>query len=167
MAQGRITSVADMTGNMSKLERQVRTEEEAKQKAVPRTKPKPVMVLNKVERKLFNKIVKLNDNFTEADSINLSMLVSSLYNYDELKQAIQELNVFDEDRGALERRSLAYDKTIQQHLSALSISLTQRMRMMNDLTKIKIEEKKLEQMNQQNNQAVNPLMALLEDDDDE
>ncbi|MBG9470142.1 hypothetical protein ABE55_27240 [Bacillus thuringiensis] len=163
MAQGRITSVADMTGNMSKMERQVRKEEEAKQKAIPRTKPKPVMTLNRIEKKLFNKIVKLNDNFTEADSINLSMLVTSLHNYDELKQAIQELNVFDEDRGALERRALAYDKTIQQHLSALSISLTQRMRMMNDLTKIKIEEKKLEAMDNQNKPAeANPLLAILE-----
>lgn len=116
---------------------------------------------------MFNKFVKLNDNFTESDSTSLSLLVSSLYAYEELKQAIQDTDILDDSRGGLERRALAYDKALQQHMSALSISLSQRMKMMNDMAKTMIEEKKLEQMNQQNIQAVNPLMALLEDDDDE
>ncbi|WHY28108.1 hypothetical protein [Bacillus wiedmannii] len=167
MAQGRITPVAEMTGKMGKLAREVRTKVEAEMKSAPRTKPKPVIVLNKTEKRMFNKFVKLNDNFTESDSTSLSLLVSSLYAYEELKQAIQDTDILDDSRGGLERRALAYDKALQQHMSALSISLSQRMKMMNDMAKTMIEEKKLEQMNQQNIQAVNPLMALLEDDDDE
>ncbi len=158
-------SVNQMSMKMSKLERETRATIEAELTAAPKTKPKPVMILNKAEKKLFNKFVKLNDNFTEADSISLSMLTKSLYSYTELMMAAEELDIFDDARGSLERRALAYDKAVQQHMAALSISLTQRLRMANDMAKVMIEEKKLANMEAQNNQAVNPLMALLEDDD--
>jgi len=158
-------SVDQMSMKMSKDARLARQEAEAKVAAMSRTKPKPVMVLNKAEKKLFNKFVKLNDNFTEADSSALTLLTVSLYSYEELTLAARELDIFDDARGSLERRALAYDKAVQQHMAALSISLTQRLRMANDMAKVMIEEKKLANLEAQNTNTVNPLLAILEDDD--
>lgn len=80
---------------------------------------------------------------------------------------LEELEIFDELSVDLEKRIHAYERSIIAHMKDLCIPLSQRLRLSNDIAKLMIEEKKLEQMNQQNNQAINPLMALLEEDDDE
>lgn len=48
----------------------------------------------------------------------------------------------------------------------LCIPLSQRFRLANDLAKVMIEEKKLAQMNAEGIQTVNPVLALLEDDNE-
>lgn len=167
MAQGRITPLNQMTSHLTKTEIAVRKQIEAKVAQQPVTKPKPIFDLNKTEKKLFNKYIKLNDSFTEADSTSLSLLVSSMYDYNEIREAIRNINVLDERRIVLERRLMAYDKAITSHMIALSIPLTQRLRLANDMAKVMIEEKKLEQMSNDNKaQEVNPLLALLEEDDE-
>jgi flagellar biosynthesis chaperone FliJ len=162
MAQGRITPVGLMTSKMSKLEKQVRTQMEAEVNYTTPKKPKPTVTLTKEERKLFNRFVKLNDSFTEADSTSLSLLTTALYRYEQIKEALSTMDIFDERNITMERRMLAYDKAISQHMTALSIPLTQRLRMSNDLAKVMIEEKKLEQMNGQAMPEVNPALAILD-----
>ncbi|MED1565334.1 hypothetical protein [Bacillus paramycoides] len=158
-------SVSQMTRKISKAEKQAREEMERKLVRNLQSKPEAWLSMNKKELEVFNKLTKLNENFTEADSISLSMLASSLYNYEELSAAARELDIYDEARGSLERRTLAYDKAVQQHMAALSIPLSQRLRLSNEMAKLMIEEKKLANMEAQNTQTINPLLALLEDDD--
>lgn len=167
MAQGRITSVNNMTANISKDERKAREKAENEVKNIGIGAPEPVMVLNDMELTIFDKYVSLNDSFNSADSTALTLLVKSLYRYIEIDQAIGELDVLDDRRAGLIRQASTYDKAVQQHSSALSISLTSRLRMANDMAKVMIEEKKLANMEAEKVQAVNPLLALLEDDDDE
>lgn len=158
-------SVRQMTRKISKAEKQAREEMERKLVRNLQSKPEAWLSMNKKELAIFNKLTTLNENFTEADSVSLSMLASSLYSYEELSAAARELDIFDEARSGLERRALAYNKAIQQHMAALSIPLSQRLRMANDMAKVMIEEKKLEQMNGKQNLPENPLLALLKEVD--
>ncbi|MFD4863668.1 hypothetical protein, partial [Streptomyces atratus] len=117
-------SVNTMSRKMSKLEIQARTETEAKVADMAPSKPKPMSPLSKEQRKIFNRYVKLNDSFNEADSTSLTLLTRSMHRYMEIQEAIDTLDVADERNVQLERRALAYDKAISQHMTALSIPLT-------------------------------------------
>jgi hypothetical protein len=126
-------------------------------------KPKPVITLSKEEKKAFNRLAKLNDSFNEADSKSLTILTRSLYRYSLLNDVLNDLDPLDEQSASLERRIHAYDKAITTHMSLLNIPLTQRLRMANDMAKVMIEEKKLEQMeNSAQPKEINPLLAVLE-----
>lgn len=166
MAQGRMTPIAQMTRKVSKLEREMRTQLENEVYTMASKKPKPIVTMSKAEKKIFSKYSKLNDSFNEADSTSLSLLTKSLYRYNALQEVLCMLDITDERCSDLERRMLNFDKTICQHMTALSIPLTQRLRMSNELAKVLIEEKKLEQMNNPTRVEVNPLLALLGDDDE-
>ncbi|MEM4997892.1 hypothetical protein [Priestia megaterium] len=162
MAQGRVTSVSKMTAKISKDERKSREIAEKQVETIGNGTPEPVMPLNESELTIFEKYVSLNDSFNAADSTALTLLVKSLYRYTEIDQAIGELDVMDENRPSLIRQVSTYDKAIQQHSAALSLSLTARLRMANDMAKVMIEEKKLANMEAPQVQEVNPLLAVLE-----
>ncbi|WP_394547556.1 hypothetical protein [Priestia aryabhattai] len=162
MAKGHISTVDNLSRKISKDERNARKMAENEIKAVGIGTPEPIMPLNDAEQKLFDKYIELNDSFNAADSTALTLLVNSMYMYTELMLTAKELPVTDEDRASLERRALAFDKAVQQHAASLSISLTSRLRMANDMAKVMIEEKKLANMEAQPVQEVNPLLAILE-----
>lgn len=160
-------SVDQVRQKMSKADREARKEAEKLVVTNVKTKPKAYPFVNKPMKRIFNKLIKLNENFTESDSMSLSMLTKSLYRYELLNTELEELEILDERAVDLEKRIHAYERSITAHMKDLCIPLSQRLRLSNDIAKLMIEEKKLEQMNQQNNQAINPLMALLEEEDDE
>ncbi|MFE0564656.1 hypothetical protein ACFW1D_19425 [Priestia megaterium] len=162
MARGHISTVDNLSMKISKDEKIARKMAENEIKSIGIGTPEPIMPLNDAEQKLFDKYVELNDSFNAADSTALTLLVNSMYVYTELMLAAKELPVTDEDRASLERRALAFDKAVQQHAASLSISLTSRLRMANDMAKVMIEEKKLANMEGQPVQEVNPLLAILE-----
>ncbi|MEJ9302014.1 hypothetical protein ABEW33_23380 [Priestia megaterium] len=155
-------SLENMTRNLTKEQRKQREIAENEVKALGKSNPEPVTAMNEVELQIFEKYANLNDSFNEFDSTSLSLLVNSLYQYNELNRAIKELDIFDDRRAGLVRQVATYDKAVQQHASALSLSLTQRLRMANDMAKIAIEEKKLANMEAPQVQEVNPLLAVLE-----
>lgn len=155
-------SVSEMTAKISKIEQKERENAEKYVQAMGKSKPEPVIPMNDTELKIFEKYATLNDSFNEFDSTSLSLLVKSLFHYNEINQAIGELDVLDDRRPSLVRQLSTFEKSIQQHSAALSIPLTNRLRMANDMAKVAIEEKKLEQMNNQQPQEVNPLLAILE-----
>jgi len=155
-------SIHDMTRKTSKLEKQVRADMEVKVNAMAPKKPKSVIKLSKEEKKTFNKYVKLNDTFKEADSTSLSILVRCMYRYSLLNDALNGLDPLDERTVSLERRIHAYDKQIVLHMNLLCIPLSQRLKMANDMAKVEIEQKKMEQMNGNKPPEVNPLLTLLD-----
>ena len=168
MPQGRITPYSQMTGNMSKLERQVRKQLEEEEAKKPKTTPKPAFHMSKIEGKIFKNLAKLNENFTEADGYSLSMLTKSMCRYNRLNARLDELDPTDEQCISLEKRIHAYDKSMNLHMTSLCIPFNQRIRLSNEMAKLIIEEKKLEQLEQNNKpQEVNPLLALLMENDDE
>ncbi|MDA1906036.1 hypothetical protein PDK24_09455 [Bacillus cereus] len=158
-------SVGQMTRKISKAEKQAREEMERKLVGNLQSKPEAWLSMNKKELVTFNKLAKLNENFTEADSISLSMLTKSMYRYHLLNSRLEELDALDECSVDIEKRIRAYEKSIITHMTALCIPLSQRLRLSNEMAKLMIEEKKLEQMNGAVVQEVNPLLTLLEDDD--
>ncbi|MGG0590529.1 hypothetical protein ABEY80_11855 [Priestia megaterium] len=162
MARGHISTVDNLSRKISKDEKNARKMAENEINSIGIGTPEPIMPLNDAEQKLFDKYVELNDSFNAADSTALTLLVNSMYVYTELILAAKELPVTDEDRASLERRALAFDKAVQQHAASLSISLTNRLRMANDMAKVMIEEKKLANMEAPQVQEVNPLLAVLE-----
>ncbi|WP_227256016.1 hypothetical protein [Bacillus thuringiensis] len=162
-----VKSIDQVKQKMSKSDRAIKTEVQSQVVTNIKTKPKAYSFVSKPMKRIFNKLVKLNENFTESDSMSLSMLTKSLYRYELLNNQLEELEVFDELSVDLEKRIHAYERSITAHMKDLCIPLSQRLRLSNDIAKLMIEEKKLEQMNQQNKQETNPLLALLEEDDDE
>ncbi|WP_281976062.1 hypothetical protein [Halobacillus litoralis] len=154
-------SVSQMTSHISKAERDARKEAED-QVVNNHTVPKVYDNLNKEERKVFHRLKKYNDNFTEADSISLNMVSMYIIMWSQLKEAHNELDIMDERLAGLERRITAIDKQINQHMTALCIPLNARLKLANDLAKTMIEEKKLEQMEGTKEFPVNPLDAVLE-----
>ncbi|WP_338705248.1 hypothetical protein [Priestia aryabhattai] len=155
-------SVSEMTAKISKIEQKERENAEKQVKALGKSVPEPVTAMNDIELTIFEKYAALNDNFNEFDSTALSLLVNSLYQYNELNVAIKELDILDDRRAGLVRQQATYDKAIQQHATALSLSLTNRLRMANEMAKVAIEEKKLANMEAPQVQEVNPLLAVLE-----
>ena len=152
-----------MTRKISKLEKQTRQDMEEKVNNMAPKKPKPIFNLSKEEKKVFRKYVKLNDTFNEADSTSLSILARSMYRYTVLSDALNDLDPLVEQTVSLERRIHAYDKAIVLHMNLLCIPLSQRLKMANDMAKVEIEQKKLEQMNGNKLPEVNPLLELLND----
>ncbi|MBD7937028.1 hypothetical protein H9655_08290 [Cytobacillus sp. Sa5YUA1] len=166
MARGVRTSTNQLKMKASKA--QIAAREQAEELVVTNaTKPKASPMLTSEERKMFNKLKKRNDNYTESDSESLNLLAQYLTMWYNLKQHYNALDVFDERSADIERRMIALDKQIAAHMSALAIPLSQRFRLANDMAKVMIEERKLQQMEVEKRQEVNPLLALLEDDDDE
>lgn len=157
-------SVKEMSMKMSKAEIAAREKMEA-EIVTNQTFPKASTMLSKAEKKVFSKLKRYNDNFTEADSTSLNMLAQYIDIWNRLKEAHNALDITDERSADIEKRMTAIDKQIAQHMTALCIPLSQRLRLSNELAKVMIEQQKLEQMNQA--QTVNPLLAMLEDDDDE
>lgn len=155
-------SVKQMTRKISKAERKAREEAEAQVVTNLQSKPEPQGRLNESQRIIFDNIVKLNDSFTIADSISLTMLVRAIYRYNILNDVLYKLDLLDEQAASLEKRIHAYDKSIMAHMNLLCIPLNQRLRLANDMARLAIEEKKLEEANNQQPIEENPLWKVLE-----
>ncbi|PFX73751.1 hypothetical protein COL39_13025 [Bacillus cereus] len=154
--------VAQVKQKMSKSDRAIRQQTEDKV-VTNNTKPKPASFLNKDASKVFHKLKKLNDNFTEGDSHSLSLLARNIYRYTLLNVQLDEMDVLDEESINLEKRIHAYEKAIHQNMVELCIPLSQRLKLANDMAKTLIEEKKLEAMNNKPVQEGNPLLSLLKE----
>ncbi|MDF2015555.1 hypothetical protein [Priestia megaterium] len=155
-------SIANNKQKMSKEERKMREEAEERIANQVKTPPKPTGTLKEAQKSLFDNYVKLNDNFSESDSTSLTALTRSVHRQNVLIERLEELDELDEKALELERRIHAYERSIVQQMTLLCIPLNQRLRMASDMAKTMIEEKKLEQMNEQQPQEVNPLLAILE-----
>ena len=155
-------SVNQMTRKISKAERKAREEAEAKVVTNLQSKPEPQGILNESQQIIFDNIVELNDNFTIADSISLTMLVRAIYRYNTLNDVLHKLDPLEEQAASLEKRIHAYDKSIMAHMNLLCIPLNQRLRLANDMARLAIEEKKLEEANNQQPIEENPLWEVLE-----
>ncbi|KAB3546353.1 hypothetical protein F9231_00500 [Bacillus safensis] len=93
----------------------------------------------------------------------MNLLAQFLFIWSRLKQAHNEFRIEDEAAISLEKRMISIDKQINQHMVVLCIPLSQRLQLANDMAKVMIEERKLKQMNNQNQQPVNPLLTLLDE----
>jgi hypothetical protein len=134
------------------------------------TKPKAneIVKSNGTMNKMFNRIRKLNEHFTEADSIALNTLIFNLYIKTQNEQKLISIDLDDENYTPYLIRLEKINKQINESMKQLCLPLNSRMSLANDMAKIMIEEKKLQQIEQQNKpQEINPILALLEADDDE
>ncbi|CAH0208128.1 hypothetical protein SRABI84_02070 [Peribacillus simplex] len=162
MARGVRTSVDQLKRKVSKAELAVRAETEELM-VTNQTSPKASPLLNAEERKIFNKLKKRNDTYTENDSESLNLLSQYLHMWTKLKQAHNEFDIFDERASEFEKRMIAIDKQIAVHMSQLCIPLSQRFRLANDMAKVTIEEMKLAQMEKDSQpKEVNPILQLLD-----
>ena len=129
------------------------------------TKPKMNEVTrnNAAVKKVFNQLKKYNDHYTEADSIALNTLAFNLYMKTTHESALEGLHILDDNYERFLMRIEKFSKQINESMKQLAIPLNARYSLANDMAKVMIEEKKLQQMEQQNQpQAVNPLLAVLE-----
>ena len=96
MAQEKL--LANSRRNLSQAQRNAR--QEAEQLVVTnQTRPKPNEVTRKYPamRKLFNQLKKINDHFTEADSIALNTLVFNLHLKVRHEDEIAMLDILDDN----------------------------------------------------------------------
>lgn len=105
-------------------------------------------------KKLFNKIKKYSEYFSESDSDDLNTLVFNLYlkeQQEEKMLTIDESEQLDENYERILLRLDKIDKKIDTARKNLGLSMNARLRMANDLAKIMLEQKKIEKMGVQNN----------------
>ncbi|WP_028393618.1 hypothetical protein [Bacillus cihuensis] len=164
MAQEKL--LANSRRNLSAAQRSAR--QEAEQLVVTNaTKPK----MNEVTKnhapmlKLFNQLKKVNDHFTEADSIALNTLVFNLHMKVKHEDEVVKLDMLDDNYERFMIRLEKFNKQINESMKQLCIPLNARLSLANDMAKVMIEEKKLEQMQTESVPTVNPLLVILEDDD--
>jgi len=158
-------SVNNMTRKISKEERKERQKAEEMVVNAVKTPPKPVGNLKEAQKALFDDYVKLNDNFSESDSTSLTALARSVHRQNVLIERLEELDELDERALEIERRIHAYERSIVQQMNLLCIPLNQRLKLAHDVAKLAIEERKLANTEAENLPTVNPLLALLEEDD--
>lgn len=95
MARGVRTSTNQLQRKVSKAEISARQQAEA-EVVTNQTSPKASSILNSEERKIFFKLRKRNDNYTENDSESLNLLSQYLHMWTKLKQAHNEFDITDE-----------------------------------------------------------------------
>lgn len=127
--------------------------------------PNAIVKGKKALRTIFDSFVGLNDHFTEADSVALNTLTVNYSLKMENERKLLTLDIMDEEYDKLLNRLDKLDKKINESMKQLCMPLNARLSLANDMAKVMIEEKKLASMNAP--QTVNPLMALLGDDDDD
>lgn len=162
MAQEKL--LANSRRNLSAAQRSAR--QEAEQLVVTNTtKPK----MNEVTRnhapmrKIFNQLNKVNDHFTEADSISLNTLVFNLHMKVKHEDELAKLHMLDDNYERFLIRLEKFNKQINESMKQLCLPLNARLSLANDMAKVMIEEKKLQQMEAEKNQEVNPVYALLKE----
>ncbi|KAB7640283.1 hypothetical protein [Bacillus sp. B3-WWTP-C-10-D-3] len=156
--------VDQLTGNLSKPQIEAR---EMAQNLIVTNGTKPTMndivKNNPVMKKTFNKLKKLSDLFTDADSKDLNTMTFNLYLKAEQERkliAIDESIELNENYDHILNRLEKLDKKIDTASKNLGLTLTQRLRMSSDLAKLYLEQQKLNATSQPQQQE-NPLMELL------
>ncbi|MGG4467388.1 hypothetical protein ABER68_05020 [Paenibacillus alvei] len=150
-----------MTRKVSKFESETRADLEESIVKRGNSKPEPWFPMNERELAIFHNLASLNDYYADADGIPLSMLAISLSRYELFCQVSMGLDIEDERVIKLEKRKKIVEQSIIQNMNMLCIPLSQRLRLSNDLAKLRLEEKKLQEMDEQELQPENPLLALL------
>lgn len=149
---GATKSIHNMTRKMKKEDRELREQMEDEH-VTDKTTPKIILPLSKDARKIFNRLKKRNEHFTEDDSASLTALAFALSEKGKSMELLQEHNPLSEEYRFLTKNISDYDKQAIQHMTALSIPLKDRLRLANEMTKIAIEERKLDAMNQPQEQV--------------
>ncbi|MFK9119105.1 hypothetical protein ACJEBK_19785 [Peribacillus frigoritolerans] len=157
-------SIDENKSKMAKIDRQVRTEVETEhQKKAKASQPIPTINLVAAEQKFFDEIVKHNDHFTINHSTNVTMLAHNLYRFEKYKKFVHKMKLDDERIGFYEKQKLAYDRQVALYTSKLGLDMKDIQRMIFEEARLRIEERKLEQMeNNAQPKEVNPLLAVLE-----
>ncbi|MGR5963447.1 hypothetical protein ACT7DB_00580 [Bacillus cereus] len=156
--------VDQLKGNLSKP--QIEAREMAQNLIVTNgTKPtmNDVVKNNPVMKKTFNKLKKLSDLFTDADSKDLNTMAFNLYLKAEQERkliAIDESIELNENYDHILNRLEKLDKKIDTASKNLGLTLTQRLRMSSDLAKLYLEQQILNATSQPQQQE-NPLMNIL------
>lgn len=155
--------VDQLTGNLSKPQIEAR---EMAQNLIVTNGTKPTMndivKNNPVMKKTFNKLKKLSDLFTDADSKDLNTMTFNLYLKAEQERkliAIDESIELNENYDHILNRLEKLDKKIDTASKNLGLTLTQRLRMSSDLAKLYLEQQKLDAMSQPQQQE-NPLLKI-------
>lgn len=152
--------------NFSKA--QIAARQEAEELVVTNaSKPKQSAIVksSKEMKKIFNQIKKQNDHFTEADSISLNTLTFNLYLKATNETKLLSLHIENDEYERYLLRLEKIDRKINESMKQLCLPLNNRLSLANDMAKVMIEERKLEQMDN-SRVEVNPLMALFGDDDE-
>jgi hypothetical protein len=161
MAQEKLLS--ESRRNLSKA--QIAARQEAENLVVTNaTKPKANEITKSIKPMLkqFNQLKKLNDHFTESDSIALNTLAYNIYLKYMNEQHLTTLHITDDDYERFMLRIEKLNKQINESMKQLCIPLNARLSLANDMAKVMIEEKKLEQMEKDGQpKEMNPALKLL------
>ncbi|YCI77804.1 hypothetical protein M1D47_04040 [Bacillus sp. R1-10] len=157
-------SIDDNKSKMAKIDCETRAEVEIEhQEKAKASQPIPTISLVAAEQKFFDEIVKHNDHFTINHSTNVTMLAHNMYRFEKYKKFVHKMKLDDERIGFYEKQKLAYDKQVALYTTKLGLDMKDIQRMIFEEARLRIEEKKLEQMEiNKQPQEVNPLMAVLE-----
>ncbi|QBJ67106.1 hypothetical protein C3496_12315 [Bacillus anthracis] len=158
-----IKSVHLSNRKLSKMARRIREEEEAKVMGVELPKPQPANYLDFEGKKMFEKFVELHNHLSEADSEDLSQLCQYIVLHRKAVERIDELDILSGEYGKHLTQIVKLDKLINGYMVQLCLTYRERLRLANELAKLRIEEEKLKTMNGAQQQEENPLLDLLKE----
>lgn len=163
MARGIRSTTNNLKRNVSKAEFAAREEAE-NQVVTNQTKPKQNSVVknNKAMKIIFNQLKKYNYHFTEADSIALNTLTFNLHMKAAHEQELSTMDMLDENYERFMKRLEKFNKQITESMKQLCIPLNARLSLANDMAKVMLDERKLEDIKHEQIQERNPLLDVLE-----
>ncbi|MGR2742285.1 hypothetical protein [Bacillus sp. N6] len=157
---GATKSVHQMTRKMKKEDRELREENEA-ELVKKKTKPKITLPLSDAAKKMFNSLKKRYVHLTVDESDTLTLLAYALNEISKNMEEQQHHHILSEEYRDLKKNISDYNKQVMQYMSVLSIHLKDKLQLSNEMTKIAIEERKLDAMNETNQQTINPKQEKL------
>ncbi|MFU7590098.1 hypothetical protein ACMX9J_14335 [Priestia sp. RMT2NF4] len=147
---------------LSKMARRIREEEEAKVMGVKIGKPEPAEYLDDEGKKHFQNFVTHHEHLSLSDSEDLSQLCQYLVFHRKAMDAMSELDILSDEYGKHLTQVMKLDKLVSGYMVQLCLTYKERLRLANELAKLRIEEEKMKVINKKNNPwEGNPLLEVL------
>lgn len=158
--RGEVTSATDTKTKYGKEVLALRKQaEESLLEGESKEPPKPTVTLKPPERKLFKSYIANYPQLNIKHSHTVTTLVQYISEHNAILKSIRDLEVDDEERPALEKRALAFQKEINALTKEINNIRSQLFREAIEMAKLATEKQKAENMNKPK-EEVDPGLAL-------
>lgn len=154
--------VGEVTGNITKAVREAREKAEGQVFKFVAPKANEVTNSNLHIKKIFNKLKKMSDLFSESNEEDLNSLAYFIYHKKLNQLKMNELDIDDDEYERYLNRIEKYSKQIKPLQDSLAMTVSQKLKISNDLANTYLKEIELTHKLEPEREEKNPLYAVLE-----
>ncbi len=154
-------SVNNSKKNLTKQEIAARKVAEESVIQKPVTKPKPFYPLNKLEQKIFNKIKKYNDWFSDGDSLPLTDLSRAYIEREKAYEGLNKLTPSDDVYKEYLKAHKYWEDIVQTNMKKLAISLGDRYKLAYEMSKVIQANMNETESNENKQSEADPVLKLI------